>query len=1401
MTAKWQLNRAGLFNFWYYDNEIFHFEDGKLLLRGANGSGKSVTMQSLLPILLDGRKSPDRLDPFGSRSRRMADYLLGEKEVSNRDERTGYLFIEYKMEGTEQYLTTGMGMQAKRNQPLKSWGFVITDNRRIGYDLELFKYVNQNGERKQFPLSQTELRTIIDSGGEVVDSNQAYMQLVNRHIFGFETSEAFDDLIKLLIQLRSPKLSKDFKPTVIYEILEEALPPLTDDDLRYLSDSIEQMDQTKQQMEQLEREVQALSRINTAYGAYGEQIFADLVKQWKQTTERVKKEAQQLDDLQAQLTALEHNIASGQTRLRELRIRDDALSEQYKRLGKHEVLQLETDIQHRQTELAQLEQDVQNQMKRVEAKVKQEREARQRINQLEEQAEQAKKQLDDMLADLVYEAEDSGFSQHELNVQDYERNEGRPFGFETWQQEIEAHSGKLEATLEVLRQRDRIIEQFQEKNQELSTVKKKHDDLLDDEQKWERLLSEEKQALIHHIHRWLDEHRHYEVTDLAKQQMMRWIEDLFSQYEYEAVKQLFLPFVEQYDDRLREKQAAVRTQRDQVAVEREKLLAEFERISKMREPEPDRHEATMAARRKLDEQVVVYKPLYEVVEFKSHVPFDVQVRLESALMESGLLDALVSMDEKVYKHDRVLLAEPKLFTATLADYLQPDTAQKTIPAERIESILQSIEMKGEAPVYYAEDGSYRFGNLHGHALPLDEVRFIGREARRRYREQLLAEIQVEIAACDKQVSHLEDQLRELATRLEQSNQAWQVFPSGADVRSAYLELVKVGTEIEVYEARIKEVTDQLTTLDLQLQGIRRQLYELTLGLSLEPKLERFQQALLSARHYERKLNRIHRSHSNWLNLLELGRSEKKRLAEYEDETDDLRGTLNVYEDKVARLEQDIEHLQQQQQLKGAEDVRREIRNVSQELAEVKEELDRLIRDIPAKEVNRDHVKEKLEEKKQSHEFWEQMQGAWFDAALKEWQRGYITVDKEHADRKKIENEYSDDEHNIDREHIDEAFLNQYDHSKVNRERSQLEGQLTSLFYSLQPDLIEHKMNQYTDSPALLDWMKDVDREEWRPIIQQWKDLSTRNIIEFDQRGVKISPAVLYDDVSRELSIQETRIDEMDQQLYEEILLNSVGQKLRGRIRRAEQWTEQMKALMESRDSSSGLKFSIRWRPRTADSEEELDTQDLVALLKQDAKLLNEDDLARITRHFRSKIQSAKSWLEEKGDGHTLLQVLKLVLDYRKWFTFVLYYERPNEGKRELTNHHFFKFSGGEKAMSMYIPLFTACYSRYQEAAPSAPYIITLDEAFAGVDENNINEMFEIMEQLGFNYIINSQVLWGDYEAVKALAISDLIRPKNADFVTVIRYKWNGLTMTLQVDEEGELDQYDEQRVGGSTAIF
>lgn len=93
------MNKIGLLDFWYYDDQEFYFLDGRMLLRGSNGSGKSVTMQSFIPLLLDGNMRPERLDPFGSRARKMENYLL--EDGDGRDERTGYLYMEFKRKDVE----------------------------------------------------------------------------------------------------------------------------------------------------------------------------------------------------------------------------------------------------------------------------------------------------------------------------------------------------------------------------------------------------------------------------------------------------------------------------------------------------------------------------------------------------------------------------------------------------------------------------------------------------------------------------------------------------------------------------------------------------------------------------------------------------------------------------------------------------------------------------------------------------------------------------------------------------------------------------------------------------------------------------------------------------------------------------------------------------------------------------------------------------------------------------------------------------------------------------------------------------------------------------------------------------------------------------------------------------
>ena len=104
-------------------------------------------------------------------------------------------------------------------------------------------------------------------------------------------------------------------------------------------------------------------------------------------------------------------------------------------------------------------------------------------------------------------------------------------------------------------------------------------------------------------------------------------------------------------------------------------------------------------------------------------------------------------------------------------------------------------------------------------------------------------------------------------------------------------------------------------------------------------------------------------------------------------------------------------------------------------------------------------------------------------------------------------------------------------------------------------------------------------------------------------------------------------------------------------------------------------------------------------------------------------------------------------------------------------------------MSMYVPLFSAVVAKYQGGRADAPRLVSLDEAFAGVDNRNIRDMFRLMTEFSFDFIINSQVLWGDCDTLDALAIYQLIRPENAKFVTVIRYTWNGTVRQMTTKKD------------------
>lgn len=112
-----------------------------------------------------------------------------------------------------------------------------------------------------------------------MDTTAEYAMLVNDNIFGFESLAEYQEFIKLLIEIRTPKLSKDgFKPSIITEIMSNSLRGLSDEDLKAVSESIENMNKTKEQLESLQISEKALKQIMTPYENYNKYVLYSKAK-------------------------------------------------------------------------------------------------------------------------------------------------------------------------------------------------------------------------------------------------------------------------------------------------------------------------------------------------------------------------------------------------------------------------------------------------------------------------------------------------------------------------------------------------------------------------------------------------------------------------------------------------------------------------------------------------------------------------------------------------------------------------------------------------------------------------------------------------------------------------------------------------------------------------------------------------------------------------------------------------------------------------------------------------------------------------------------------------------------------------------------------------------------------
>lgn len=1337
--VRWKMNRAGFLNFWYYDNEVFDFDDGRLLLRGSNGSGKSVTMQSLIPLLLDGDKRPERLDPFGSRARKIDNYLLNED--TDEDERTGYIFMEFKKDDSDTYITIGLGIRAKRNSPTMSWGFCIIDGRRVGIDFNLTKVTT--GE---IPLTKKELENRLGTGGYVTDKMQEYMQKVNDLLFGYSDIDDYTELIKLLIQLRSPKLSKDFKPTVLYEIMTNSLQTLTDEDLRPMSEAIESMDVTKSRLENLLEAKKSINKIENVYDKYNQSLLYEKILNVLEINKRYS-EAEKDENLKRkEILEKEQNIKLLKENLENAHVEESFFKTKKESLQDKDEFKLLEKLSDFQNKLRDDNDKLTKKKEQLELKKQKEIEINNRIKIIKEDCDKKLKNISVSLEDMDGLSENIGFDEHSFMKDEFSKNMKDEYDFSFLQNNFNNYKSLIEKALSLLKEKEIISKDYNNKEKYVDLKTKEKDSCEKEVKHAEDMFLEIKEEYVESINKYNKDNIFFEIDKDRIEKIIEAVYNYSTEDYFDNIRKIYNDAL---NEQLNEVKLKIKLKENQVNEKSDEINIknrEIEEWKLAKDPEPTRKQEVIDNRIKLKELNIPFVPLYKAIDFNDDVDEKIRGAIEESLFEMGLLDALVipeKFKQSVFEIngdmcDKYIFADPNYLNYELSQIMHADKNYSEI-ADALDDVLKSILVdESKNTTFISNDGIYGIGILRGKVTGNYKPKFIGVTARKQFREERINELTIELNDLIKEKENLQNEMNNLLKKQEIIAEEGSNFPCETDLNHSKNILSELKQNFIRNIEELETANEELEKVKKELIEIKEKCYFACEKIYIEPKNpETFEEALRIANDYHLNLKDLINEHNLYLNF------NINLMDKYEDKTDleidisEIIGEINDLNKSINELNFNIDNINETLKTSDIANIKNEINECIKKLEELPILIIDYSKQITASETSIEHIKKDLlalnDIKQEIREKLQYSMSSFKD----EYKLGFVF-------------DYNEEDSLTEDNLINTAkkLAESLEDAKNSKKGSNdIENDLQQIYYIERNNLAEFKLS-----------------------LERFND---RSFVNAKHLGKNLNFYQLKIQIEENIEIQSQIIKDKDREMFEDILANNLSKKIRAKIFHSKRWVNDMNKLMESLDTSSGLTFSLKWVGKKAENEEEINSEDLVNFLDKDSRLLKQEDFDKFINHFKSKIERARGLMLDKGEIQSFHATIKEVLDYRNWFEFQLYYTKTNERKRELTNNAFFTFSGGEKAMAMYVPLFSAVYARYGGARKDCPRIISLDEAFAGVDSKNIRDMFRLLEQLDLSFIINSQVLWGDYDTVPKLSVIEIIRPNNSSTVNLIRYRWNG----------------------------
>ncbi|MFN8074225.1 MAG: TIGR02680 family protein [Kineosporiaceae bacterium] len=1356
---RWQPLRVGLLELFRYDYQEFWFRDGRLLWRGNNGTGKSKVLALTLPLLLDGDLSPHRVEPDGDPKKKMEwNLLLG----GRHSERLGYTWMEFGRrddDGVEHFLTVGLGLKAVVGRGIADHWFFVTDQ-RVGADLAL---VTAAGT----VVTKDRLKDALLDRGQVFGTAEQYRRALDERLFRLG-ADRYAALIKLLIQLRQPQLSKRPDPVLLSRALSEALTPLDPDLLADAAAGFHDLEQQRDEVRALGETRDHVDRFGRRYARYAAVAARRQARELRTAHSAYEEAGRRLAEVREQAEQAETARREADAALEDVEGRRHELEAVRDQLKESPELH---DLDRATQDAATARSRAEAAASRSQAAADRHRAAEGRVGELRTRIADADAERGRLLAEITRAAASACSTTAHAHALAFGVMDDVPAlrrALSEVADERTAATEQVRGLVDAEAERARLLGAARSR---LAALEADRDVAVTAVADAERMVEAAGDALVEAWRAYAAATDSVVVPYPEEVGLPEWVTTL------EGPDPLLATLEARVQDVRRQLAAAeanARRRLDDVeaqAADLRRLRSELEAGVLAIPPVPhtrdedSRHDAAGA-------------PLWRVVDIRDGVGPGEEgaahlAGIEAALEASGLLDAWITPDARlVDAQRRDVIALPRRSDhrpsgprlgglRTLADVLVPaidpdSPGASSLDHATIAAVLAAVEVRAgaadllgdesddhdpdEAQAVVCGDGSFRLGTLRGRWTKL-EAEYLGSRAREAARLRRIAELDAALAQAEVEAAQARAALDDVARQEARLAAQLAERPTDQTLRDAHATLSAARAEVlrraallppaqeEVRRARTDadaartalDETAQALGLPADADGLAQVARALgdyrSLGHRLVAAVERLQERVAEAGTWQAELETAEGAHVEAVEDQVRADDEHRAARARLDTLVQTQGA--TLDDLRTRLEQAVQGLSalgdQERQL------RRAATEAAQRLGVAQGRQAELVDEQAVRQEARDLAVQTLR--------------AFADTGLLAVAAPTIEIPDPAQDWA------ADPAVRLARRA--EAALADTDDSDAAWRRVQ--DDITVRFTELTESLTRHGHQAHGEL-----------REGCFVVSIVWT-------------GRNRTPAELVALLDVELELRERELTGRERQVLEDHLVGDVAGRLQELITEADDVVQGMNAELAERPTSTGMRLRLVWQP-DPDGPDGL-AQARAHLLRQTSELWSEDD-RRVVRDF---LQRQIQRMRAQDPQGTWAEHLRVALDYRAWHRFVI--ERLQDGAwRSATG----PASGGERVLTVSLPLFAAASAHYRSAHPDAPRLVLLDEAFAGVDDDARAKCLGLLTQFDLDVAMTSEREWGFYATVPGIATYQLVRHDGVDAVLATAWEWDG-TRPRQVD--------------------